>query len=159
MGIRDFFILFNYLVSLYVCIGIDFFIFFVLGIIVEYFDYSFIVIFSLFCVVCVFRIGWLLCFYKGVCGICWFFFVLVIFLFVLFNIGVFFFFVMFIYVIIGMLLFGYVKKIGVFDELVNFEIFGSSMLLLFCFFIFVGWNDVLELLLIKFLDCDENYLG
>lgn len=66
---------------------------------------------------------------------------------------------MFIYVIIGMLLFGYVKKIGVLNDVVNFEMFGSSMLLLFRLFILVGWNDVFELLLIKMFDCDENYLG
>lgn len=43
--------------------------------------------------------------------------------------------------------------------MVNFEIFGCFMLLLFCLFIGVGWNDILELLMFCEFDCDLNYGG
>lgn len=125
----------------------------------EYLDYSFIVTPSLFRVARVFRIGRLLRFYKGARGIRRLLFALVISLPALFNIGALLFLVMFIYAIIGMSSFGYVKKTGALDELVNFETFGSSMLLLFRLSTSAGWNDVLEPLLIKPPDCDENYLG
>lgn len=131
----------------------------IIGIIVEYLDYSFIVTPSLFRVARVFRIGRLLRFYKGARGIRRLLFALVISLPALFNIGALLFLVMFIYAIIGMSSFGYVKKTGALDELVNFETFGSSMLLLFRLSTSAGWNDVLEPLLIKPPDCDENYLG
>lgn len=75
-------------------------------------------------------------------------FLFIIFLLVLFNVGVIFFFIMFIYVIIGMFFFVYVKKIGVLNDVVNFEMFLNFMVLIFCFMIVVGWNDVLELLMI-----------
>lgn len=75
-------------------------------------------------------------------------FLFIIFLLVLFNVGVIFFFIMFIYVIIGMFFFVYVKKIGVLNDVVNFEMFLNLMVLIFCFMIVVGWNDVLELLMI-----------
>lgn len=86
-------------------------------------------------------------------------FLLFVFLLVFFNVGVIFFFIVFIYVIIGMLFFVYVKKIGVLNEVVNFEIFLNLMLLIFCLMIVVGWNDVLEFLMIKLFDCDLNYKG
>lgn len=55
--------------------------------------------------------------------------------------------------------FGYVKKTGALDDVVNFETFSSSMLLLFRLSTSAGWNDVLEPLLIQPPDCDENYMG
>lgn len=132
---------------------------FFIGIILEYLDYPFIVTPSLFRVARVFRIGRLLRFYKGARGIRRLLFALVISLPALFNIGALLFLVMFIYAIIGMSSFGYVKKTGALDDLVNFETFGSSMLLLFRLSTSAGWNDVLEPLLIKPPDCDEKYLG
>lgn len=137
---------------------ISFSVFFV-GIILEYLDYRFIVTPSLFRVARVFRIGRLLRFYKGARGIRRLLFALVISLPALFNIGALLFLVMFIYAIIGMSSFGYVKKTGALDDVVNFETFGNSMLLLFRLSTSAGWNDVLEPLLIQPPDCDENYLG
>lgn len=129
------------------------------GIVLEYLDYKFIVTPSLFRVARVFRIGRLLRFYKGARGIRRLLFALVISLPALFNIGALLFLIMFIYAIIGMSSFGYVKKTGALDDVVNFETFGSSMLLLFRLSTSAGWNDVLEPLLIQKPDCDENYLG
>ena len=64
---------------------------------------------------------------------------------------------MFIYAIIGMSSFGYVKKAGALDDVVNFETFGNSMLLLFRLSTSAGWNDVLDPLLIEPPDCDPHY--
>ena len=132
---------------------------FLVGIILEYLDYRFIVTPSLFRVARVFRIGRLLRFYKGARGIRRLLFALVISLPALFNIGALLFLVMFIYAIIGMSSFGYVKKTGALNDVVNFETFGNSMLLLFRLSTSAGWNDVLEPLLIQPPDCDENHLG
>ena len=49
----------------------------------------------------------------------------------LFNIGALLFLITFIYAIIGINLFGHVKHQGVLDDVVNFETFGRSMMLLF----------------------------
>ena len=49
----------------------------------------------------------------------------------LFNIGALIFLITFIYAIIGINLFGHVKHQGAIDDLVNFQTFGSSMMLLF----------------------------
>ena len=132
---------------------------FLLGIVLEYLDYKLFVTPSLFRVARVFRIGRLLRFYRGARGIRRLLFALVISLPALFNIGALLFLVMFIYAIIGMSSFGYVKKSGALDDVVNFETFGSSMLLLFRLSTSAGWNDVLEPLLIQPPDCDEKYLG
>lgn len=112
---------------------------------------------NLFRVARVFRIGRLLRFMKGARGIRRLLFALIISLPALFNIGALLFLVMFIYAIIGMSSFGYVKKTGALDDIVNFETFGSSMLLLFRLSTSAGWNDVLEPLLIQPPDCDRNY--
>lgn len=80
-------------------------------------------------------------------------------LLVFFNIGILLFMVIFIYVIIGMLVFGNVKWEGEFNDVVNFEMFGILLLLLFCLVIGLGWNDIMDVLFLKFLDCDFNYMG
>ena len=49
----------------------------------------------------------------------------------LFNIGALLFLITFIYAIIGINLFGHVKHQGALDDVVNFETFGRSMMLLF----------------------------
>ena len=49
----------------------------------------------------------------------------------LFNIGALLFLITFIYAIIGINLFGQVRLQGSLDDLVNFQTFGSSMMLLF----------------------------
>lgn len=123
----------------------------------EYLHYNLFVTPSLFRVARVFRIGRLLRFYKGARGIRRLLFALVISLPALFNIGALLFLVMFIYAIIGMSSFGYVKKTGALNDVVNFETFGNSMLLLFRLSTSAGWNDVLEPLLIQPPDCDEHH--
>ncbi|XP_048583288.1 sodium channel protein 1 brain-like isoform X2 [Nematostella vectensis] len=131
----------------------------ILGIILEYLQYDLFITPSLFRVARVFRIGRLLRFYKGARGIRRLLFALVISLPALFNIGALLFLVMFIYSIIGMSSFGYVRKTGALDNVVNFETFGSSMLLLFRLSTSAGWNDVLNPLLAEPPDCDPTYEG
>lgn len=132
---------------------------FLSGIILEHLEYELFITPSLFRVARVFRIGRLLRFYKGAKGIRRLLFALIISLPALLNIGALLFLVMFIYAIIGMSSFGYVKKTGALDSVVNFETFGNSMLLLFRLSTSAGWNDVLKPLLIEPPDCDENYGG
>lgn len=130
------------------------------GIILEFLEYDQLIVTpNLFRVARVFRIGRLLRFYKGARGIRRLLFALIISLPALLNIGALLFLITFIYAIIGMSSFGYVKKTGALDDLVNFETFGSSMLLLFRISTSAGWNDVLEPLLIQPPDCDPYYKG
>ncbi|KAL9953553.1 hypothetical protein ACROYT_G040985 [Oculina patagonica] len=77
----------------------------------------------------------------------------------LFNIGTLLFLVIFIYAIIGMSAFGQVKKQGSLDGIVNFETFGSSMMLLFRLSTGSGWNDVMSSLSLQPPDCDPYYKG
>ena len=58
-----------------------------------------------------------------------------------------------------MSIFGHVKKQGNIDEVVNFETFGNSMMLLFRLSTGAGWNDVFESLMVSPPDCDPNYRG
>ena len=53
--------------------------------------------------------------------------------------------------------FAYVKQTGAINDMVNFETFGNSMLLLFRLSTSAGWNDVLGGLMIKPPDCDPKY--
>ncbi|RXM94447.1 Sodium channel protein 60E [Acipenser ruthenus] len=62
----------------------------------------------------------------------------------LFNIGVLLLLVMFIYSILGMTLFQDLPRSGSINEIVNFETFANSMLLLFRLTTAAGWNDVLQ---------------
>lgn len=77
----------------------------------------------------------------------------------LFNIGTLLFLVLFIYSIIGMSLFSRVKKEGSLDDIINFETFGRSMLLLFRLSTGSGWNDIMEALTIQPPNCDLSYKG
>ena len=78
----------------------------------------------------------------------------------LFNIGTLLFLVIFIYAIIGMSAFGRVKKEGNnLDDIVNFETFGNSMMLLFRLSTGSGWNDVVSSLSIQPPNCDPGYRG
>ena len=58
-------------------------------------------------------------------------FALIVSLPALFNIGALLFLVMFIYAIIGIALFANIRHSGVIDDIMNFETFGNSMILLF----------------------------
>jgi hypothetical protein len=84
-------------------------------------------------------------------------FALIVSLPALFNIGALLALITFIYAIIGMALFGHVTHSGALNEMVNFETFGRSMLLLFRLMTGAGWNDILNPLLIQPPYCDITY--
>lgn len=84
-------------------------------------------------------------------------FALIVSLPALFNIGALLALITFIYAIIGMALFGHVVHSGAINEMVNFETFGRSMLLLFRLMTGAGWNDILNPLLIQPPYCDITY--
>ena len=107
----------------------------------------------------VFRVGRLLRFFQKAKGIQRLIFSLVISLPALFNVGAILFLIMFIYALIGMSFFAHVKKTGALNEVVNFETFLSSMLLVFRLMTAAGWNDVLDPLMIEPPDCDPDYKG
>ncbi|XP_069172735.1 sodium channel protein 60E [Procambarus clarkii] len=110
-------------------------------------------------VVRVFRIGRILRLIKAAKGIRKLLFALIVSLPALFNIGALLFLITFIYAIIGMAVFGHVQRKGALDDLVNFETFGNSMMLLFRLITSAGWNDVLDPLMAQPPDCDINYMN
>lgn len=113
------------------------------------------------------RIGRILRLIKAAKGIRKLLFALVISLPALFNIGALLFLVTFVYAIIGMSLFGHVKVQdissstgeGGLTEVVNFQTFANSMVLLFRLATSAGWNDVLDTLMIQPPYCDAHYKG
>ncbi|KAK7492680.1 hypothetical protein BaRGS_00016159, partial [Batillaria attramentaria] len=108
-------------------------------------------------VVRVFRIGRVLRLIKAAKGIRKLLFALIISLPAIFNIGALLLLVMYIYAIIGMSSFGDVKLTGKLNDLVNFQTFYKSFLLLIRLATSAGWNDILEPLLITAPDCDPDY--
>ena len=84
-------------------------------------------------------------------------FALIVSLPALFNIGALLALITFINAIIGMAHFGHVTHSGALNEMVNFETFGRSMLLLFRLMTGAGWNDILNPLLIQPPYCDITY--
>ncbi|KAK3751456.1 hypothetical protein QZH41_000742 [Actinostola sp. cb2023] len=129
----------------------------IIGIILENLSQALPISPSLLRVVRVFRVGRLLRFFEAAKGIRRLLFSLIISLPALINIGALLFLVIFIYSIIGMSLFGHVKKTDPLNEVVNFEYFSSSFLLLFRIMTSAGWNDILSPLMIQPPDCDPNY--
>ena len=110
-------------------------------------------------VVRVFRIGRVLRLVKAAKGIRKLLFALVISLPALFNIGMLLALVIFIYAIFGMSLFGTVRLTGVMDDVVNFQTFGNSFILLFRLTTAGGWNDILEPLMIDKSDgCNSTHM-
>ena len=143
----------HYLIYFFICLYDS-------GIIVESLNKTGIIITpNLLRVVRVFRVGRLLRFFEKAKGIRRLMFSLVVSLPALFNVGAILFLIVFIYAIIGMSFFAHVKKTGALNEVVNFETFLNSMLLIFRLMTAAGWNDVLEPLMIKPPDCDPNYKG
>ncbi|CAK9822074.1 Sodium channel protein 60E [Anthophora retusa] len=128
----------------------------ILGILMEDIMVDFPVSPTLLRVVRVFRIGRILRLIKAAKGIRKLLFALVVSLPALFNIGALLALITFIYAIIGMSVFGHVKKQGALDDMVNFETFGRSMQLLFRLMTSAGWNDVLESLMVQPPDCDPT---
>ncbi|XP_055941940.1 sodium channel protein 60E-like [Argiope bruennichi] len=108
------------------------------------------------------RIGRILRLIKAAKGIRKLLFALVISLPALFNIGALLFLITFVYAIIGMFLFGHVRlqdsRSGTsgLSEMVNFQTFANSMILLFRLTTSAGWNDILDSLMIQPPDCDPN---
>ena len=110
-------------------------------------------------VVRVFRIGRVLRLVKAAKGIRKLLFALVISLPALFNIGMLLALVIFIYAIFGMSLFGTVQLTGALDDVVNFQTFGNSMVLLFRLTTAGGWNDILEPLMVTTGDgCNKTHM-
>lgn len=107
-------------------------------------------------VVRVFRIGRLLRFFEGAKGVRRLLFALVKSLPGLVNIATLLFLIIFIYAIIGMSSFAYVKKTNGITDVVNFETFGNSMLLLFRIGTAAGWNTILDPMMVTVPDCDPN---
>ncbi|XP_015174798.1 PREDICTED: sodium channel protein 60E isoform X1 [Polistes dominula] len=128
----------------------------ILGILMEDIMMDFPVSPTLLRVVRVFRIGRILRLIKAAKGIRKLLFALVVSLPALFNIGALLALITFIYAIIGMSVFGHVRKQGALDDMVNFETFGRSMQLLFRLMTSAGWNDVLESLMVQAPDCDPT---
>ena len=115
---------------------------------------------SLLRVVRIFRIGRVLRLIKAAKGIRKLLFALVISLPALFNIGMLLMLIIFIYAIFGMTSFGNVKTNdnGVLDDVVNFQTFGNSMLLLFRLTTAAGWNDILEPLMVGGDYCNSTHM-
>lgn len=132
---------------------------FYIGIVLENLKRSLPISPSLLRVVRVFRVGRLLRFFEAAKGIRRLLFSLMVSLPALINIGALLFLVIFIYAVIGMSLFGNVKRTGALNDVVNFENFGNSFILLFRIMTSAGWNDILDPLMIKPPDCDPNYKG
>ena len=106
-----------------------------------------------------FRITRLLRFIKVAKGIRKLTFAFVLSLPALFNIFCLLVLIISIYAIVGMTSFGYVKKTGALNDVVNFETFVRSFVLLFRLMTSAGWNEVLDSLMIQSPDCDPGYLG
>lgn len=105
----------------------------------------------------VFRIGRLLRFFEGAKGVRRLLFALVKSLPGLVNIATLLFLIIFIYAIIGMSSFAYVKKANGITDVVNFETFGNSMLLLFRIGTAAGWNTILDPMMVDIPDCDPKF--
>ncbi|XP_022106176.1 sodium channel protein 1 brain-like [Acanthaster planci] len=106
-----------------------------------------------------FRIGRVLRLVKAAKGIRKLLFALAVSMPALINIGALLFLVIFIFAIIGMSQFAYVKHDGALDDVVNFETWINSMLLLFRLSTSAGWNDVLYPLMTAPPECDDTYMG
>lgn len=108
-------------------------------------------------VIRVFRIGRILRIIKSAKGIRKLLFALIISLPAIFNIGALLFLIMYMYAIIGMSLFHNVKINGAFTEIINFQTFGNSFMLLLRLATSAGWNDILDALLISPPYCDSEF--
>jgi hypothetical protein len=75
----------------------------------------------------------------------------------IFNIATLLFLIVFIYSVIGMNLFGYIAPQGVINDVINFQTFANSLLLMFRLATGVSWDAVLEALMVQPPDCDPDY--
>lgn len=106
-----------------------------------------------------FRVTRLLRFIKVAKGIRKLTYAFVLSLPALFNICILLVLIISIYAIVGMTSFGFVKKTGALNDVVNFETFIRSFVLLFRLMTSAGWNDILDALMIQGPDCDPSHLG
>lgn len=113
---------------------------------------------SLLRVVRIFRIGRVLRLIKAAKGIRKLLFALVISLPALFNIAMLLFLVVFIYAIFGMTIFGFVKTTPSMSDVVNFQTFPNSLLLLFRLCTAAGWNEILDPLMISKPNCNDTHV-
>lgn len=104
-------------------------------------------------VIRVFRVGRVLRLVKSAKGIRTLLFSLAVSLPALFNIGLLLFLVMFIYAILGMSFFMNVKHTGGLDDMMNFETFGRSVIILFQISTSAGWDGALAGLM-NIEDCE-----
>ncbi|PAA93724.1 hypothetical protein BOX15_Mlig031959g1 [Macrostomum lignano] len=109
-------------------------------------------------IVRVFRIGRVLRLIKAAKGIRKLLFALIISLPALFNIGALLLLIVFIYAIVGMSLFGNVKQEGALNDVVNFETFDRTMVLLFRLTTSAGWNDILYSLMVTPPNCNSTHV-
>ena len=104
-----------------------------------------------------FRIARLLRLIKIATGIRKILFSLIASLPAIFNIAVLLLLVIFIYAVIGMNLFGNLAYYGIINDVINFQTFANSMILMFRLITAVSWDAVLESLMVSPPDCDPNY--
>lgn len=112
---------------------------------------------TIFRIVRLFRISRVLRLIREAKGIRTLLFALMMSLPALLNIGMLLFLVMFMYAILGMSQFAYVQKIGGIDDMLNFETFPNSFLLLFQASTSENWNTFLEPIMLDDPPfCDPN---
>lgn len=75
----------------------------------------------------------------------------------IFNIATLLFLIVFIYAVIGMNLFGNLAYYGIINDVINFQTFANSLLLMFRLTTGVSWDTVLESLMVSPPNCDPNY--
>lgn len=109
---------------------------------------------TLFRIIRLFRVTRILRLIREAKGIRTLLFALMMSLPALFNIGSLLFLVIFIYAILGMSQFAYIKKTGGVDDILNFETFPSTFLVLFQVSTSEGWNTFIEPIMSD--DCDPN---
>ncbi|XP_065672374.1 sodium channel protein 1 brain isoform X5 [Hydra vulgaris] len=131
----------------------------VIGILIEYFEVTLSTSPNIFRFARILRISRLLRYFNSGKGIRRLMIALIVSLPALLNIGALLFLILFIYSIIGMSTFGHVKKQGALSEVVNFETFGNSIMVLFRLATSAGWNEILDALVVQPPNCDENFNG
>eukprot|EP00117_Sycon_ciliatum_P046107 scpid9228/ scgid2998/ Sodium channel protein 60E; Drosophila ion channel 60; Drosophila sodium channel 1; Protein smell-impaired 60E; Sodium channel 2 len=77
----------------------------------------------------------------------------------LINVGALLILTIYIYSILGMSVFGHVKRTGVLSDQINFEDFPHAFLVLFRVATAAGWNEVLYGLMVQPPFCDPSYKG
>lgn len=74
----------------------------------------------------------------------------------LINIGTLLLLLVYIYSVVGVAMFGYVRRNGILNDQVNFEQTGMAILLMVRLATSAGWNDVLDAAMVRVPDCDPK---